>query len=321
MGLTSARARRRVDLHAHFVPETYAAIVRDHPAFTAPLPDFSLDMVRELQARFAIDSTVLSVSHGVYSGDQGLARELARAINEAGAEIKRAEPDRFAALATLPLPDVDAALDELSHALDRLGLDGVLLHTNVAGIYLGDPAWDPLFEELNRRAAYVLMHPTEPPTPAPQEDRYPVWVAEFPFETTRATLSLIYTGTLARSPAVKLQMPHLGGTVPFLYPRMQSLEVRDPRFADQAGGNIRDLLGGLYYDTGLANHASMVEAALAVARPERIVFGTDWPYAALPGEGEDPAPDLGSIPDHWRARVDGRNAAALIPRWDQAESG
>lgn len=296
----------------------YAALVRHDPAFRAPLPPWSLERVDELQERFLIAATVLSVSHTVFAGDQGLANELARAINEEGARITRAGRSRYAALATLPLPDVQAALDELGHALDTLQLDGVLLHTNVDGTYLGEARFQPLLDELNRRAAYVLIHPTEPPGGSPQAGQFPPWVAEFPFETTRAALSLLYTGTLARCPEIRFQLSHAGGALPFLAPRIASLEQRESDFDGRPGGSVRNLLGNLYYDTGLANHASVLHATLAVAQPGRIVFGTDWPYAALPQHGDDPAPDLDGLSVDCRLRLETTNAAALIPRWNWA---
>src|SRR5882672_7932675 len=100
-----------------------------------PIP--TLAEARELMRRFEIDAAVVSTGPpGVYFGDQGQANELARLINERSAALIAEEPARFAALATLPLPDIGAALAELAHALDALALDGVWLPTNVGGTYL-----------------------------------------------------------------------------------------------------------------------------------------------------------------------------------------
>ena len=104
-----------------------------------PLPPAPRDALFETMERFGIDGAVVSTGPpGAFLGDAGRARELARAANEGLAALTRAEPERFAALALLPLPDVDDALTELSHALDTLGLDGVMLLSNVAGTYVGD---------------------------------------------------------------------------------------------------------------------------------------------------------------------------------------
>src|SRR5205823_11839696 len=132
-----------------------------------------------------IDAAVMSLGPpGVWFGDAGMAAELARISNEATAELVRAAPQQFAGLAALPLPDVDASLAELTHALDVLELDGVALLSNVDGIYAGDPRIEPVWTELDRRGAYVFLHPAVPPAP-PALPEHPVWLYEFPFDTTR----------------------------------------------------------------------------------------------------------------------------------------
>src|SRR6516225_11544119 len=96
-----------------------------------------------------IDVAVMSVSTpGVHLGDSEKARSLARRCNEFAAELVRAGPDRFGSFACIPLPDVDASLEELSHAHDARGLDGIVLFTNSNGVYLGDAVLEPFFEEL-----------------------------------------------------------------------------------------------------------------------------------------------------------------------------
>jgi predicted TIM-barrel fold metal-dependent hydrolase len=305
----------RVDAHLHVHPPAYVEALRALPGGLPPMPIPTLAGAREHMARFGIDAAVVSAGPpGVFFGDRAQARELARVVNEFEAELVRAEPERFAALASLPLPDVDAALAELAHALDVLGLDGVWLPTNVGGTYLGEPALEPLFDELERRGAYVLVHPSFPPYRPPLE--WPVWLVELPFETTRALVQLLYSGTLDRCPSVRLQLAHLGGTVPFLAERIASLVEREPRFRAAIGGEPASYLARLWYDTGLANARPGLAATEAVAPLERIVFGTDWPYAALPAEGADPAPELASLGER-RRLVDAANVAALVPRFGE----
>lgn len=302
----------RIDLHAHITPDAYARTVKEHVPIA--LPPWSLELTEAYMARHGIDAAVLSLgTPGVYFGDQGLANELARAVNEEAAAVVRTDPARYGALAFLPLPDVDAALAELAYALDVLGLDGVVLLSNVAGSHLGDPRWDALFDELERRRAYVFVHPTMPPAGEPLA-RYPVWLVEFPFETTRAFVSLLYSGTLARCPSIRIQLPHLGGTVPFLAHRLASLIVREPQFAAAVDGAPLDAMRAIYLDTAQADNRPALEATLAVTERSKIVFGTDWPYAALPDGGSDPAPGLDALGSDARAGIDHRNAHALVPR-------
>jgi predicted TIM-barrel fold metal-dependent hydrolase len=229
-----------------------------------------------------------------------------------GWSTRRQQPsDLLGGLAVLPLPDVGSALAELAYALDTLKLDGVMLLSNVLGTYPGDPLWDELFDELNRRGAYVLLHPHAPVHPLALP-HHPIWLYEYPFETTRAIVELIYSGTLERCPDIRLQVSHLGGTAPFLAHRIASLAARQPKQAASAPKGALHYLGTLYHDTGLADNDVALAAVRLVAPLERIVFGSDWPYAPLPPHG-DPAPGLAVLGSD-RAAVDSENAAALVPR-------
>ena len=253
----------RIDLHAHVLPPRYLAGLRMPDGQALPLPPATLDLLLETMASYEIDAAVISTGPpGAFLGDQARANELARTANDELAAIVREYPHRFAALGLLPLPDVDAALAELVYALDVLSLDGVALLSNVGGTYLGDPAWDPLFDELDRRGAYVFVHPTFPPHAPPLP--HPIWLYEFTFDTTRAIVSLIYSGTLERCPNVKLQFAHLGGTAPFLAHRLASLAAREPQLAELAPAGALTYLRRLYYDTGLSNNMPALAATLEV---------------------------------------------------------
>ena len=276
-----------------------------------PLPAWSPELTFELMERHDIDQAVLSLSPpGVSFGDQGLADELARMVNETTAELVQAHPDRLGGMAILPLPDVDRAIAEITYALDHLHLDGVMLLSNVLGTYLGNPLWDGLFDELDRRGAYVLIHPHAPPYALPLG--HPIWLYEYPFDATRAVVELIYSGTLERCRNIRLQLSHLGGTAPFLAHRIASLAARQPLQAAAAPAGAIEYLRWFYYDTGLADNDVALAATRLVAPLERIVFGSDWPYAPLPASG-DPAPGL-AILGADRPAVDAGNAAALVPR-------
>jgi predicted TIM-barrel fold metal-dependent hydrolase len=297
-------------MHAHVLLPGYLAGLP--PGF--PLPPATPDLLFEMMTRYEIDAAVVSTGPpGAFFGDQQRANELARTANEELAALVRAEANRLGALALLPLPDVDAALAEVAHSLDLLALDGVALFSHVAGTYLGDPVLDPLFAELDRRAAFVFVHPTFPPheLPLPQ---HPVWLYEFPFDTTRAIANLVYSGTLERFPNVKLQLAHLGGAAPYLAHRLASLAAREPERAGAAPAGALGYLSRLYYDTGLANNAPALAATLEVTSARHVVFGTDWPYGDLPADGADPAPGLGGLAAEERTLIDHANAAALVPR-------
>jgi 6-methylsalicylate decarboxylase len=303
----------RLDLHAHVIPDEYRALLPPLPdGSPLPLPSATLDGLLEMMRGYTIDGAVISTGPpGATTDDPGLAQTMARTANELIAAIVRSDPKRFAGLALLPLPDIDASMAELRHALDILDLEGVALFTNVNGVYLGDARLDELFAELDRRGTYVFVHPVHGPYPPPLPE-WPIWLHEFPFDTTRAIVNLIYSGTLERYPNIRLQMAHLGGTAPFLAERIASLAAREPMLAKRAPAGTAAYLSRLFYDTGLSNDRVALASTRAAVGIERIVFGTDWPYAALP-EGADPAPELG-LDSSDRERVDVLNAAALVPR-------
>jgi 6-methylsalicylate decarboxylase len=304
---------KRIDAHIHHLPDSYREDLARYADLNYPLPPWSRQMTIDFMERYRIDAAVMSPSpQGVYFGDQAKAGEIARRSNEETAELVRSDPDRFGGLAVLPLPSVDAALEELVYAFDELALDGVILLSNVDGVYLGDRGLDPLFEELDRRGAYVFLHPNALTVPNPIPG-FPVWLFEFPFDTTRAVVNLIYGGALERFPRVKIQLAHLGGTAPFLAHRIASLSARDPDRAALAPRGALEYLKLFYYDTGLSNNEVAFASTLAAVGSERVVFGSDWPYLELPPAG-DPAPGLSFLDPAVRSKIDGDTIAALLPR-------
>ncbi|WP_307835269.1 amidohydrolase family protein [Streptomyces adelaidensis] len=148
----------------------------------------------------------------------------------------------------VPLPDVDGALAEAAHALDVLHADGVMVLSNAHGRHLGDPAFEPLWAELDARSAVVLIHPTAPPgAPVPELPPPP---ADFPYDTTRAALHMAVRGVPRRYPRMRLALPHAGGFLPHAAHRF-ALAARLPTGAtsDGPGGTPEDWGSG--FDTAL----------------------------------------------------------------------
>jgi predicted TIM-barrel fold metal-dependent hydrolase len=291
----------RLDMHAHVDTPRFAETLTRRLGPPAPVAGLKAFMESNL-----IDASLVSMLGSV----DVASATAARMGNEELADVVREEPNRFGALAMVPLgkEPLDAALGELEYALDVLGMDGVILFTNYDGVYLGDPAWDELFAELERRNAYAFVHPSFPPYKLPVA-KYPPWVFEFPFETTRAITHLIYSGVVSRYPNVRMQFAHLGGTAPFLAHRIASLAAREPAWEVDA---LADL-GRLFYDTALANNMIAFSTAADVAPVEHVVFGTDWPYLANVA-GQDITQEFDSLDTATRAKVHVQNAAALVPR-------
>lgn len=266
----------QVDLHAHAYP----------PSFLAALPPAAREMfsawsLADLEARLderGLTAAVLSVPP---PGFAAAPAHAAREANEWMASLVAEQPDRYAALAALPLhsTDIDSTLAEIEHSLDHLALDGVSVFTNYGGRYLGDPLFAPVLAELDRRGAYVLVHPTPPPYALPVPE-HPAWLYEFPTESTRAIADLVTSGTLRRFPRLRLQFPHLGGTALFLARRLASLAEREPALAGDSPEGMIASIGRLYFDTAQCNAVEPIAYAQSVVGPDRIGFGSDWPYAA-----------------------------------------
>lgn len=166
-----------VDTHHHILPDFFwQATEGDDPVGGIAPPPWSRASALSFLDDAGIDVAITSISTpGVHTGDDAAARLPARRCNELAADMIRDRPDPFAGFACLPLPDVDGALAELAYALDDLGLDGVLLFSNARGTYLGDPRFSPLFDELQRRAAVVFVHPnplTRPQRPCARPARH-----------------------------------------------------------------------------------------------------------------------------------------------------
>jgi 6-methylsalicylate decarboxylase len=295
----------RIDLHAHVITPRYGATLTGRS-----FPPQTVDGLTRFMDRYEIDAAVVSMGGAL----EARTTDAARLGNEELAELVRGEPARFGALAVVPFTaaDPDGGLGEIEYALDTLGLDGVALFSNHDGAYLGEPAWEEVFAELDRRGAYAFVHPAAPPTGSALA-QYPPWLFEYPFDTTRALANLIYRGTLERYPLVRLQFAHLGGAALFLAHRLASLADREPGKATGAPAGALAYMRRQWYDTGLSNNRAALASTLEVAQPERVVFGSDWPYLA-PRSGRDPSDDFELLDPAIRARIDGENAAALVPR-------
>jgi predicted TIM-barrel fold metal-dependent hydrolase len=295
----------RIDMHAHVLTARYRETLSARPR-----PPQSPDGLEDFMDRFEIDAAVVSMGGALESRTAA----AARLGNEELAELVRDQPTRFGALAIVPFdrhnPEIAAA--EAIYALDTLGLDGVALFSNHHGSYLGDPLWEELFAELERRRAYAFVHPATPPTGAVLPD-YPDWLFEYPFDTTRAIANLIYTGALDRHPNVRLQFAHLGGTATFLAHRLNSLATREPALAANASRSVFEYLARQYFDTGLSNNLAALTSTRLIAPLEHVVYGSDWPYLVQP-QGDDPSEDFDRLPAAERSKIDHQNATALVPR-------
>ena len=276
-------AAHRIDVHHHILPPDYVRAVGDDrigPLLVAgKTPQWTPQHSIEAMDRNGIEKSITSISApGLWFGDVGITRRLTRECNDYAARMRQDHPGRFGLFASLPLPDVEGSLSEIAYALDELKADGVGLLTNYDGKYPGDPAFAPVFDELNRRKAVVYFHPTEAPCCVAHGLNLPAATLDFPFDTTKAVTSLLFGGTFARCRHIRFVFSHAGGTIPFLAERIVRLEVR-PEFRASVPDGVMFELKRLFFDTALsANHLAF-SALLKLVAPEQVLFGSDYPFA------------------------------------------
>jgi aminocarboxymuconate-semialdehyde decarboxylase len=312
-----------IDLHHHVIPDFYweASNEGGNAAGGITPPRWSLDGAIAYLDEAGIDVAVPSISTpGVHFGDDAAARNLARQVNEYLAGIKHDRPDRFGAFGTLALPDVEGSLEQIEYALDVLQLDGVSIFTNAGGSYLGDSRFDPIFAELQRRAAVVFVHPTASPDPIAHTLGLPDSLLDYPVDTSRAIAKLHYSNTFARTPDIKYVFVHAGGTIPFVASRFGIVDQMGVIGGAQERGTFADALPRLYWDTASAFSDPVLHMLRSVAGLGSVMFGTDYPYPrdAISIGGLRHLQNTAELDDGERRDVLGGSAARLIPRLARA---
>ena len=278
-------AQQIVDVHSHIIVPEYMEMLKRHNAEleeTFPLPRWSVERHLQCMDSMGIQTSVLTMpAPQPFYGDAEESARCVRSVNERSAQVKADFPGRFLFCASLPLPDVDAAIREAIYALDTLRADGIKLATNSRGQYLGDEELDPLMEVLDERHAVIVIHPHRP-TPCPEKvvETTPLAMYEYPAETTRAVVNMIARNVLVRYPNLKVVVPHCGSFLPLALPRMRSIHP-----AMQAGGFMAPIdwegnLLRLYYDLAGNPAPEVLRALLTITTPGHILYGSDYPYLA-----------------------------------------
>ena len=220
----------RIDVHQHMIPDAYRRWLATHGVLDVggiAVPEWSATAAMASMDRIGTARALLSVSApGVTpAATDAEAQDMARTVNDAGAELAKDHPDRFGFLATLPLPALDAAAREATRALDELRADGVILLAHSGDTYLGQPGKTDLFAELDRRHAVVLVHPG--PLPGPTVPGIPPLAADFLLDTTRVAYLLVRNEVVALYPDIRFVLSHAGGFLPYAADRMALVIARD----------------------------------------------------------------------------------------------
>ncbi|KAF2448446.1 amidohydrolase 2 [Karstenula rhodostoma CBS 690.94] len=295
----------RIDVHSHFLPPFYhdALLANGHEKVDGmpAIPEWSLEGHLALMSTANITKAILSISSPGTTlrpdTPPSEAKSLTRKCNAYAADLKRRYPEKFGFWASLPLPDVQAALEEIDKARED-GCDGFALMTNYHGFYLGDPVFDSVFARFNEIHATVFIHPTAPclqcshgaPTPAlPFGDQYPIPVFEFIFDSARAVIHLFFSGTVDRCPEVTFVLPHAGGVLPPLLTRFTAFGALVPGSRGIDAKEVRRQLGEQFYfdlagavfegDEGVVGSGQLKALVKGFdISHERLLYGSDFPF-------------------------------------------
>ncbi|KAH4906568.1 hypothetical protein HBI80_082030 [Parastagonospora nodorum] len=302
--MASSTLPRRIDVHSHFLPPFYRTALAENghekPDGMPAIPEWSPEAQLEMMSAANITKAILSISSpGSYINDQ-LGVGLTRQCNAYAAQLKSEKPEKFGFWASLPLPNVHSSLAEIDTAW-REGADGFGLLTNYYGQYLGDAAFDGVFDKLNELGATVFIHPTVPcihgdsgvgcTKAAPFGTAYPIAIFEFFFDTARAVVNLFTSGTIDRCPNIRFIIPHAGGAMPALFTRFVRFSSMVPGGRVLDAAVVRRQLDEQFYfdlagfvfdgDEGGAGQLKALVEGLEIGSG-RLIYGSDFPFTKTP---------------------------------------
>ncbi|HXQ52094.1 MAG TPA: amidohydrolase family protein [Stellaceae bacterium] len=311
------KPRHRVDVHHHYFPPAMLAAQADAraegliPDVRAWTPARSLASMDE----GGIATAIVSTSSGAElrkSLDAAGMRKLARTCNEYAAGMATDHKGRYGFFTFLPLPDVEGALKEIEFAFDQLKADGVGLMTSYDDKWPGDAAFVPVLEELNRRKAKVFVHPLAPYCCLNLVPKVGNAIIEYPYDSGRAILSLLFNGRFAAFRDITWIFCHAGGPIPMLAGRIEN-SARASKDRDQfAPKGLAYEFQRLHYETANSAYAPTMAALLKFVPASQILFGTDYPYISV----VDNVERLGKlgIAAAELAAIERGNGAKLFPR-------
>ena len=257
----------------------------------------------------------------LFLSDRDAARKLSRQVNEHCASIRDSNPSKFGFFATLPsLFDAEGAIAEIRYALDTLNAEGVIVFTRYGdeNAYLGHEAFRPVWKELNERKAVVLVHPCMPRDRAPFARTILPQIVEFPHETFRTAMDLVFTNTKRDFPECKIILSHAGGSLPYLIGRVGLMELLPAAPVRKTRAEIEDDIKSFYFDLALSGHDNSLNTLLRFVPHDHVLFGSDFPYAPRPGvemmnDGWEGYDGLGADLTKVKDMVNFENAKKILP--------
>jgi len=332
----------KIDIYNHVMPVPYLEMMKQHSKDPGIVKRMSnLRMLWDIEARVQMlddkfpdvqQVLTLSLPSPELVGGPELAPELARIANDGMADMVRKWPKKFPAfIASLPMNNVSAALEEMDRAIGKLEARGVQICTSVAGRPLDEPEYFPVFERAAKKHDVpIWMHPARPATRADYageaKSKYEIWqVLGWPFETSVAMSRMVFSGLFEKLPAVRIITHHCGAMIPFFSGRAETLWAQlGSRSADE---NYEALLASMkkkpieyfkmfYADTVLGGSASALRCGLDFFGADKVVFASDCPFDPEGGpmfirEGIRSVEDL-KLPESDKRKIYFGNALQLL---------
>jgi predicted TIM-barrel fold metal-dependent hydrolase len=280
----------KIDTHSHFLPDFYREALVEagitKPDGMPAIPPWNEQDHLDFMSKAGISKSYLSISSpGVDFVNNRISKSLSRKCNEHASQVAKRNPGKFGSFASLPLPDVEAALAEVAYALDELGADGFVLYTSYGGIYPGDKKFDPLWEELNHRKAKVFFHPTTScycingtshlfkPLDIPSP------LMEFFFDSARCVINLIISGMVSANPDITFLISHAGGVLPPLIDRLCGLSPMKIVQTSVDAEEIKDIFRNrFFYDLAGFSMENQIHGLLRWTGPSQLLYGSDYPF-------------------------------------------
>ena len=320
-----------IDVHNHFYPPEYLDALKagdsevkltidaeGNPCIHYP-GDYNvavpghrdIDYRQSVLEKEGVDTQIITfTTPGTHVENPERAVRFAKLVNNAFAKIVKERSPRFASLATLPLNDVAESVAELSRAVTKLGMPGAMVFSNVNGVALADPRYEPFWAEANRLEAIIHIHPTDPVGVEAMTDYWLMPLVGFLADTTLAAAKLVFAGVPERYPNIKWVLGHLGGAIPYLAERLDRGFEAFPDCRKDISRKPTEYLRNFYYD-GVNFDPKAVRLAVDFCGADHVLAASDYPH------------QIGSIPkmksslaalnvtDAERKKILGENAKKL----------
>jgi aminocarboxymuconate-semialdehyde decarboxylase len=280
------RRVKTIDVHAHCLFHEALALMGDSGPAIVPQTRGAAGHFITIEDRFrgmdeqAIDMEILSINPFWYHLDRDPAEAIVRIQNDKLAELSAAHPDRLGAFASLALQFPDLAIEQLDHAIRKLGLRGAAIGGNVAGVDFADPKFHPVWAKAEALGAVLFIHP-QGVRELSRRLAGNGWLANIvgnPLDTTIALLHLIFEGTLDKFPGLKILAAHGGGYLPSYMNRSDAVQTTFPqRQTKTLKKKPTEYVKQMYYDSIVFTPEALRHLA-AEAGPGQVVMGTDYPF-------------------------------------------